>query len=200
MIARLTGNVVEVTTDSAVLDVGGVGYELTCSLSTLAEMQAVQMAAKTTTVYVHTHVREDALQLFGFLAPNEKDMFHSLLKVNGIGPKLAINALSGATIDNIMQMIEDEDVKGLSKLPKVGKKTAEQMILTLKGKLVFTEVAGKDKKSPGAALSYQHREISSALVNLGFRMQDVEKVVSQMPKTIEMQDGIRQALAALTSV
>lgn len=197
MIARLTGKVIEVTPESAILDVGGVGYEVTCSLTTLADMQELQPSGKAATVFVHTHVREDILQLFGFLSSTEKEMFHALLKVNGIGPKLAINALSGASVDLIQQMIEAEDVKGLSKLPKVGKKTAEQMILTLKGKLV---VAEKAKVASAAQISFSHREISSALVNLGFRLQDVEKVVSQMPKSVELQEGIRQGLAALTSL
>jgi Holliday junction DNA helicase RuvA len=208
MIAQLKGTLIEVTTESAILDVAGVGYELFCSLNTLAELQTEMMggtgatarASKPTQVYTYTHVREDVLQLFGFATKTEKQLFTTLLKVNGIGPKMALNIVSGASVDQILVMIEAEDVKALSKLPKVGKKTAEQMILTLKGKLVIHENEKKASMTFSKQLSLPLQEISSALVNLGFRSQDVEKVVSQMPKEIDLQEGIRQGLSALTSV
>ena len=94
-------------------------------------------------------------------------------------------------------MIELEDVKALSKLPKVGKKTAEQMILTLKGKLV---ISARDSESKSPTLAPRHKELTSALVNLGFRLQEVEKVVSTLPKDLDLQEGLRQGLAALTSI
>ncbi len=212
MIAQLKGFIQEVTVDSAVLDVNGVGYELVCSLTTLAELQADLMGgagatakpSKPVLVYTYTHVREDALQLFGFATKEEKQLFTTLLKVNGIGPKMAINILSGGTVEHIFAMIESEDVKALSKLPKVGKKTAEQMVLTLKGKLVIheptpTKAAAAASSSFAKSLSPALRDISSALINLGFRPQDVEKVISQMPKEIDLQEGIRQGLSALSS-
>lgn len=211
MIAQLKGYITEVTPESAILDVNGVGYEVFCSLNTLAELQndlvggvgATAKAPKPVLVYVYTHVREDVLQLFGFATKTEKQLFTTLLKVNGIGPKMASNILSGASVDQILTMIESEDVKALSKLPKVGKKTAEQMILALKGKLVIQE-AEVTKKSSAATLTKQlspsQREIASALVNLGFRPQDVDTVISQLPKDIDLQEGIRQGLSALGSV
>ncbi|MEZ0393058.1 MAG: Holliday junction branch migration protein RuvA [Pseudobdellovibrionaceae bacterium] len=208
MIAQLKGFILEVTPEHAVLDVNGVGYELVCSLNTLAELQADLMGgtgatakpSKPVQVYTYTHVREDVLQLFGFATKTEKQLFTTLLKVNGIGPKMAINILSGASVDQILVMIEAEDVKALSKLPKVGKKTAEQMVLTLKGKLVIHEPEAAQKKTSatGKQLSLSHSEIHSALVNLGFRPQDVDKVVSQLPKEIDLQEGIRQGLSALS--
>jgi len=208
VIAQLKGFILEVTPDGAILDVNGVGYELTCSLNTLAELQADLMSgagatakpSKPVQVYTYTHVREDVLQLFGFSSKTEKQLFTTLLKVNGIGPKMAINILSGGSVDQILMMIESEDVKALSKLPKVGKKTAEQMVLTLKGKLVIHE-AESPKKSLSASkqLSGPHKDIHSALVNLGFRPQDVDTVVSQLPKEVDLQEGIRQGLSALSS-
>lgn len=210
MIAQLKGFITEVTPESAVLDVNGVGYEVVCSLNTLAELQADLMggvgatskASKPVQVFTYTHVREDVLQLFGFSTKTEKQLFTTLLKVNGIGPKMAINILSGASVDQLLAMIEAEDVKSLSKLPKVGKKTAEQMVLTLKGKLVIQEPENKKSatQSLGRNLSASHREIASALVNLGFRPVDVDTVISQMPKDIDLQEGIRQGLSALGSV
>lgn len=210
MIARLKGFIIEVTPESAILDVNGVGYEVSCSLNTLAELQADLMGgmgatakpSKPVEVYTYTHVREDVLQLFGFSTKTEKQLFTTLLKVNGIGPKMAINILSGASVEQILEMIETEDVKALSKLPKVGKKTAEQMVLTLKGKLVIHEPATGKKVGAATAklqLPLSHREIHSALVNLGFRPQDVDAVVSQLPKEIDLQEGIRQGLSALSS-
>jgi holliday junction DNA helicase RuvA len=211
MIAQLKGFLLEVTTESAILDVNGVGYEVVCSLNTLAELQADLMGgagasakpSKPVQVFTYTHVREDILQLFGFATRTEKQLFTTLLKVNGIGPKMAINILSGGTVDHILAMIESEDVKALSKLPKVGKKTAEQMVLTLKGKLVIQDVAPAKASLSASAfakgLTPALRDISSALVNLGFRPQDVEKVVADMPKEIDLQEGIRQGLSALSS-
>lgn len=209
MIAFLKGILTEVTPESAVIDVNGVGYEMTCSLNTLAELQADLMngdqKSKLVQIYTYTHVREDVLQLFGFSTKTEKNLFTTLLKVNGVGPKMAINVLSGASVEQIHHMIEAEDVKGLSKLPKVGKKTAEQMILTLKGKLVHAEPAKASGKSGAGAVSSKyssksHQEISSALINLGFRSQDVEKVVLDMSAEIDLESGIRQGLSALTSI
>ena len=208
MISFLKGFVVEVTPESAHIDVNGVGYEVTCSLNTLAELQADLMGgagatskpSKPVQILTYTHVREDLLQLFCFSTKAEKHLFTTLLKVNGIGPKMAIHILSGASVAQIHEMIEAEDVKALSKLPKVGKKTAEQMILALKGKLVTLEEARSTKGvAAGKSLSASLKEISSALVNLGFRPQDVDKVVSTMPKEIDLESGIRQGLLALTN-
>lgn len=209
MIAQLKGTILEITPENLIIDVQGVGYELTCSSSTLADVQADQMggmglsaqAKKTVMMFVHTHVREDILQLFGFSTKLEKQMFHSLLKVNGIGPKSAINILSGSSVQQIQNMIELEDVKSLSKLPKVGKKTAEQMVLALKGKLVIHPNA-RDTNAPTKTIfkSTTLQDISSALVNLGFRAQDVEQVIVGLPEKIDLQEGIRQGLVALSGV
>lgn len=191
MIANLRGKILEVHTDTAVIDCAGVGYEIFASSNTVAELQT--RMGKEVTLTIHTHVREDAFHLFGFLDRNEKQLFLSLLKVNGIGPKLAINILSGATTNQIMDMIDNEDVRGLTQLPKVGKKTAEQMILSLKGKLARSEKSMSPKIKG-------RQEISSALINLGFRAQDVEKVIKDLPTDVDLQEGIRQGLAALTTL
>jgi Holliday junction DNA helicase RuvA len=191
MIGYLRGTVLEVSLESFVLLVGaegsGVGYELLSHSRLLAELEM----GDSVQVWVHTHMREDALQLFGFESADEKAFFHSLLKVNGVGPKLALNALSGGTPSDISRWIENEDIKALSKLPKVGKKTAEQMVLTLKGKLVEQKhVITK----PAGVLA----EISSALLNLGFKPVQVDKVVEKLPPTIEFEDGIKLSLTRIS--
>jgi Holliday junction DNA helicase RuvA len=191
MIGYLKGQVLEVTLETALLTVQGVGYELSCSAMSLSQLQG--SLGKDAVLWVHTHVREDALQLFGFVDKTEKQLFLSLLKVNGIGPKMALNILSGASLQQLQMMIENEDVKGLSKLPKVGKKTAEQMILTLKGKLISAGGAEAASRSP-------QRELASALLNLGFRSQDVDRVVAKIPKETDLESGLKTALAALTSL
>ncbi len=189
MIGFLRGTVHEIFEDSVILDVGGVGYELTLSQNSLVEM----VLGEAIEFYVYTHVREDQFSLYGFLSKTEKQLFLSLLKVNGIGPKMAIQVLSGAPLDRIIGFISEGDVKGLTTLPKVGKKTAEQMILSLKGKLVMDEPMSAVIKSP------VKDQIQSALVNLGFKALDVEKLVAEMDEKIDVQDGIRKGLQILSN-
>ena len=135
-------------------------------------------------------MREDCIQLFGFAQLAEKELFLSLIKVNGIGPKLAIGVLSAMPIKTVITLIDQGDVKGLMKLPKVGKKTAEQIILSLKGKLVVDQVSTKDFST--------RRDIVSALVNLGFKLGDVEFVVEKLKEDVTVQEGVRTALMELS--
>ncbi len=198
MIGSLRGRVIDQTEESVTLDVNGVGYELACSTNTLSDI----LGRDEVFLSVHTQLREDSLTLFGFSSSLEKRMFLSLLKVNGVGPKMAIKILSGGTLDQITAMIEAGDVKALSNLPKVGKKTAEQLILSLKGKLVLEPETPKSKKTAQGPIAPRftgaRADILSALVNLGFRLPDAEKVVSEMDENIDLQAGVRRGLQALT--
>lgn len=189
MIGYLKGEVIDVSSDHAILYINGVGYEVLCTLDTLSRL----ILGESTAFYTYTHVREEALQLFGFLQSDEKQFFLSLLKVNGIGPKMAIAMMSGAPALSIMEFIESEDIKALSKLPKVGKKKAEQMVLTLKGKLVI----GKDPVSKITAGC--SKEVSSALINLGFKSPQVDEVIKDLDPKMDVQDGVRWALSQLSS-
>lgn len=189
MIGFLQGTVFQIDEESVILNVRGVGYELLCSQNTvdvIKDRDVVQLL-------VHTHVREDIIQLFGFVTATEKQLFLSLIKVSGIGPKMAIKILSATRIELLVEMIDSGDVKALVKLPKVGKKTAEQIILSLKGKLVLAD------DSLGSEKFIARAEIVSALVNLGFKLNDVETVVDQMEVNTDLQVGVRQGLMALTS-
>jgi len=193
MIGYLKGIIVEVAPDAALIDVNGVGYEILASVNTLTDLQS--LLSKEVIVWIHTHVREDAFQLFGFHSREEKHLFLSLLKVNGVGPKMALSILSGGHVEQIHEMIESGNAKALSSLPKVGKKTAEQIILTLKGKLVIIE---KNEPASKKKLPTLHPEISSALMNLGFKPLAVEQFVSTLPKDADFEESIRRGLAALS--
>lgn len=184
MIGLLQGEILTVTEESVYLLVAGVGYEILASRPNL-EMWSTALGQKTV-IWIYTHVREDEMTLFGFQSREEKEFFLSLLKVNGVGPRLGMNILSGASLSSIRQMIENGDAKGLSQIPKVGKKTAEQMILTLKGKLVQIE-----KEKP---VAQRHREVVFALTNLGFKPTEVEQFVAELPAEIVLEEAIRQGL------
>lgn len=190
MIGYLRGQVLSADADTAVILAGGVGYEVDCTPATLASLEINQELD----LYIYTQVREDAIQLYGFRSSTEKQLFTSLIKVNGIGPRSAIAILGAGGVDQIVDLINRGDAKGLSALPKVGKKTAEQIVLTLKGKLVQVEEVLKPSQSMTSRSA-----IVSALVHLGFRLNDVEKVVERMPPDIELENGVREGLAALTS-
>ena len=189
MIGYLQGRPLRYFSDHMVLLVQGVGYELHCSTHTLTDLEGKAFVE----VWVHTHVREDQLTLFGFSTEVERALFLSLLKVNGVGPKSAMNILSGAPAAQIVQWIEDANTGALSKLPKIGKKSAEQIVLTLQGKLVRAGEAGSTQRFGARS------QIVSALVNLGFRLNDVEKVVDHMPPNTDFEAGLRQGLAGLTT-
>lgn len=195
MIGGLKGRVIEISDETVLLDVRDVFYEVSASLNTLSEL--AQRRGQDCFLLTYTHVREDIFQLYGFLQQAEKSLFLNLLKVSGIGPKSALHILSGARVEQIMSWIDVGDVKSLTQLPKLGKKTAEQLILTLRGKLVLSEV-----KRPGetSALSTSHRELTSALVNLGFRMGEVERVVQKIPTDLDLEEGIRYGLRELSSL
>ena len=188
MIGFLHGQPRLLASDQLLMIVQGVGYEVLVTPQT-AQVVSEQTSAE---LWIYTHVREDALQLFGFATLNERMLFTSLLKVNGIGPKSALNILGAAPFSDIQTWIETGDTKALSHLPKVGKKTAEQVVLTLQGKLVRVDETSQTKGS-------HRQEIVSALVNLGFRLNEVEKVVEKMPADMDFQGGVRQGLTALTT-
>ncbi len=191
MIGFLDGTVYDVSADHFILNVNGVGYDILTSAQTLADVQVLM--GQNLKVWIHSHVREDAFQLFGFLTKAEKEFFLQLLKVNGVGPKMALSIMSGARVSQIQDWIENSDAKALSSLPKVGKKTAEQIILSLQGKLVRI-----DSQSKSSKLNETHKQISSALINLGFKNQIVDQFIVSLQPLVTLEDGVRQGLQKLT--
>ena len=192
MIAYITGELIEESGDSLIINVNGVGYQLTCSQNTIDDF----FAQKNVRAWVYTHVREDALMLFGFSTKLEKQLFESLISVNGVGPKMASKILSGAPLARITECIERADIKGLTQIPKVGKKTAEQIVLTLKGKLQLTNEHNPSVQTPSTEL----KKVQSALLNLGFKSAEVEKAIARLPQDIGFEEGVREGLAMLSSV
>jgi Holliday junction DNA helicase RuvA len=158
-----------------VLDCGGVGYELAISVATFTELGA---AGKEARLHVYTHVREDALALFGFAELAEKRLFERLLTISGIGPKLAITVLSGISAERLVGAIRAGDHATLTKIPGIGKKTAERVVLELKDKLDDMTGAGTAAPSLGAVAE----DVLSALVNLGYPRPVAQKAVEAAAK------------------
>jgi holliday junction DNA helicase RuvA len=163
VIARLRGIIVEKEPNAAVVDVGGVGYALTIPISTFGSLPNVGDEA---TFHVHTHVREDALALFGFLTTTEREIFEKLISVNGVGPRLAVTVLSGLPTAGLLTAIRSADVNtSLTKIPGVGRKTGERIILELREKLGAME--GTSEGGVHSTMSGLERDVISAMVNLG---------------------------------
>ena len=171
MIAHLRGKLIAKSPNQVVVEAGGVGYELTISIPTFSEMPAQHNEVA---LHVYTHVREDALALFGFLRRDEKQLFEKLLSVSGIGPKLAITILSGMATDALVAAIRGNDVAMLTRIPGIGKKTAERMVLELRDKLdQFAAAPAQPAASP------IEEDVISALVNLGYQRTAVERALSK---------------------
>lgn len=178
MIAHLSGTLFSKQPNSVIVDVGGVGYELTIPLSTFYDLGE---EGNPVALRVHTHVREDALQLFGFRTEREKKLFLYLISISGIGPKLAITILSGMSAEELIPAIRNNELARLVNIPGVGRKTAERLIVELKDKLAALTSPEMEEQFRTAAGPASQRavadDIVSALVNLGFLRAAAEKAV-----------------------
>jgi len=174
VIARLAGTLLEKHVPHLVIDVHGVGYAVSVPLSTF---YAVGDPGATVVLRVHTHVREDALQLFGFATPLEQLLFERLIAVSGIGPKLALAVLSGIESGELVTAVRHNDVARLTRIPGVGRKTAERLTIELRDRLPDTAVAPSDAVDAGGGL---RDDVLSALMNLGYQRHAVEKSVDKV--------------------
>lgn len=166
MIAHLRGTLLEKHPNQVIVDIGGVGYDVLIPVSTFSALSEVGSEVR---LRIHTHVREDALSLFGFATPEEKTIFERLLSISGIGPKLAITVLSGLATPDLVSAIRNGQVAQLVRIPGVGKKTAERIVLELKDKMEGLAPAGATGpvEQPAAALNVREQDVLSALINLG---------------------------------
>lgn len=198
MIAQLSGKLIHKSPEYSIIDVGGVGYQVFTPYSTFFELPD---SGNHVTLHVYTHIREDALQLFGFLTMDEKEIFQLLISVSGIGPKLGANILSGITPEELKNAISRENLGRLTSVPGVGKKTAERMILELKDKILKLH---KEKPEMHARPMVTSDEILedavSALVNLGYKRPQAEGALDKVRKEnpdIDLEEMIRGALKIL---
>ena len=189
MIAYIKGKVAEILEDRVILEAGAMGYNL---FMPMASAEAVLKRGDEVKLYTHLHVREDVMQLFGFLTKDDLHTFQLLLGVNGIGPKAALGILSGLTADELRFAVLSEDVKTISKAPGVGKKTAQKLILELKDKMDFQEAFDlktqhvQEAQGDMADLSDARKEAVEALTALGYSGADALKAV----KRVEMTSGM----------
>jgi len=195
MIAHLRGKLLAKHPNQAIVEAAGVGYDVTISVPTFSDLPA---PGSEVALHIHTHVREDALALYGFLRPSEKVLFEKLLTVSGIGPKLAITILSGMAADEMVDAIRGNDVARLTRIPGIGKKTAERMVLELRDKLPQAAPTTITTTQP---LSAVEEDVLSALVNLGYQRVAAEKALELSVKSGKggsFDALFRSALAALS--
>jgi Holliday junction DNA helicase RuvA len=195
MIAHLRGRLLAKHPNQAIVETGGVGYDVTISVPTFSDLPGI---GGEVALHIHTHVREDTIALYGFLRSAEKTLFEKLITVSGIGPKLAITILSGMAADEMVNAIRGNDIARLTRIPGIGKKTAERMVLELRDKLAV-EKAGEIAAAP--AMSAIEEDVLSALVNLGYQRAAAEKslaAVSRNGKGGPFDSMFREALAVLS--
>jgi Holliday junction DNA helicase RuvA len=185
MIAHLRGTLLEKHPNAVIVDVQGVGYEVTIPVSAFSSLpekgQPVQL-------HIHTHVREDALALFGFVTAADKTLFEKLITVSGIGPKLAVTTLSGLTASDLVAAIRSGAIEQLVRIPGVGKKTAERMVLELRDKLDLAGLPVRADAAPKAAYSSTEEDVISALMNFGASRPSAEAAVSKAKSATESND------------
>ena len=198
MIGRLTGRIVECTPGSVLLDVGGVGYFLHIPLSTFYPLS--QGASPTTTLHVHTHVRQEALLLFGFATKGERMTFERLIAISGVGPKIALAVLSGIGVDDLEIAVRNGDRDKLQRIPAVGRKTAERILLELKDRLDregrSSRKPGKMKTVPAPAADGLGADAVSALCNLGYSADSASSAVETASRELAADATLESLLRA----
>ena len=188
MIGRLSGTLVEKAPPHLLVDVNGVGYEVDVPMSSFYNLPGV---GERVTLLTHFVVREDAQQLFGFLTHEERSTFRQLIKIAGVGPRMALAILSGLSVNELAQAITRQDSGRLVKVPGIGKKTAERLLLELKGKL------GDALTAPASVASSEQADILQALLALGYNDREAAAAMKALPADVGVSDGIKLALKSL---
>lgn len=190
MIGRLAGTVIETTPPLILLDVSGVGYEVSVPMSTFCNLPA---EGGKVVLLTHLIVREDAHLLFGFATAGERNVFRALLKVSGIGPRIALAILSGMKAEDVVAAVENQQSSLLTRIPGIGKKTAERLVLELKGKLLGLVPTGLQ-----TATSSTTNDVLSALIALGYSEKEAQAAVKGLDPDTSVSEGIRLALKQLS--
>jgi Holliday junction DNA helicase RuvA len=193
MIGSLRGKLIDKRPNQLLLDVGGVGYQVQIPLSTFTGLGTLHAE---TTLLIHTHVREDQFSLYGFLTAREKQCFELLISASGVGPSLALKILSGMSVGQLVPAIRKGDLAQLVRIPGVGRKTAERIVVELRDKLVVIDVAEAGKPATGSQLE---SDVASALVNLGYDARSVEKAIEKARGAdgVDFESLLRAALQIL---
>lgn len=191
MIARLSGILLEKTPPFVLIDCNGVGYECEVPMSTLYNLPA---NGERVTLLTHFVVREDAQLLYGFGSEREREVFRLLLKVNGIGAKSSLSILSGLSIDDLAQAVTLQESAMLVRVPGIGKKTAERLLLELKGKIGVEGIAG----ASGSMTKSASNDVLNALLALGYNDREALTAVKQLPEGVAVSEGIKSALKSLS--
>jgi Holliday junction DNA helicase RuvA len=190
MIGRLIGTLAEKAPPQVLIDVNGVGYEVDVPMSSFFNLPGL---GERVTLLTHFIVREDAQLLYGFLTHEERATFRQLIRISGVGPRTALSILSGLSVNELSQAVTQQQAGRLVKVPGIGKKTAERLLLELKGKL------GPDMAAPGATVaSDAQADIVQALMALGYNEKEAATALKALPPEIGVSDGIKQALKALS--
>ena len=188
MIGRIAGRLLEKNPPMILVDVHGVGYEIAVPMSTFYNLPEV---GAETVLLTHFIVREDAQLLYGFLTAAERSAFRALIKVSGIGPRTALSVLSGLSVEALTQALTAQDSAMLTRIPGIGKKTAERLVLELKGKL------GADFGGALTPAAGSKADIVAALVALGYSEREAAAAARKLPEDISVSDGIREALRGM---
>lgn len=189
MIGKLTGTLLEKNPPQILLDCHGVGYEVDVPMSTFYHLPA---SGERVSLLTHFVVREDAQILYGFATTGERDAFRQLIKISGVGPRTALSVLSGLSVNDLAQAVSSQETGRIVKVPGIGKKTAERLLLELKGKL------GVDLGLPaGATRSDAQADIQQALMALGYNEKDAAAALKALPADVGVAEGIKLALKAL---
>jgi len=200
MIAQIRGVLIHKDPGSVIVDAGGIGYQLLVSLTTFYELPDVR---QTVTLHTHTHVREDLLQLFGFSTLLEKDLFQILIGVSGIGPKLAMNILSGISPQELLRSLDRRDVDRLLSVPGIGRKMAERMLLDLQEKARKLGSRWALPPQEKAILEGVAEDVLSALLNLGYKRGQAEKAVEsvfQQNPDLSLEKALKASLKILATI
>ncbi len=197
MIVKLAGKLLDKQAPCALIDVNGVGYEINVSLMTFVDLPSLG-----SDVEMHTHlvVREDSHTLYGFLTVHERSLFKDLIKVNGVGPKMALGMLSGMTVDEFARAILNHDVSSLVKLPGVGKKTAERLVIEMKDAIDGVGLSGASENT--ITKSDIRLEAESGLLSLGYKAQDITKILNNLDykNASSSEDIIKMALQSIAKL
>lgn len=197
MIGRLHGILLRKEPPSLLLDVGGVGYEIDAPMSTFYELPAT---GQTVTLYTHLVVRDDAHLLYGFVRDTQRQLFRHLLKVNGVGPRVALAILSGLSDQEFIQCLVHEDMARLTKVPGIGRKTAERLIIEMRDKVDASMLADATAARPRVAPPDPAQEAISALIALGYKPPEASRAVQNIaPEGRSSEDIIRQALKGMVA-